>query len=87
MSFDPRIKASISYKNRRGLPAVFNSRIVEENRGKILAFTHDDVRFDDYWLSAGSMKAAGIRCHWSADVGGGIQTKRRGLSPLSACGT
>ena len=52
MSFDPRIKASISYKNRRGLPAVFNSRIVEENRGKILAFTHDDVRFDDYWLSA-----------------------------------
>jgi GT2 family glycosyltransferase len=52
MTFDPRINGSISYNNRRGLPNVFNSHIVEENREKILAFTHDDVRIEDFWLSA-----------------------------------
>src|ERR1043166_5932447 len=51
MTYDSRIESAITCQNRRGLPAVFNRQIVEENRSKILVFTHDDVRIDDYWLS------------------------------------
>jgi hypothetical protein len=52
LAFDHRIKCSISYKNTDGLPSVFNRQITRKNRHKILVFTHDDVRMDDYWLSA-----------------------------------
>src|SRR3954447_14831026 len=52
LAFDVRIESAIAYRNRRGLPAVFNNQIIEENRNKILVFTHDDVRIDDYWLTA-----------------------------------
>jgi GT2 family glycosyltransferase len=51
LTFDARIGSEIAWENKRGLPGVFNEQIVEKNRGKILAFTHDDVRIDDYWLS------------------------------------
>ena len=50
LAFDRRIESAITYKNREGLASVFNRQIVKENRTKILVFTHDDVRFDDYWL-------------------------------------
>lgn len=51
LAFDERIKSSITYGNTRGLPSVFNRQIVAKNENKILVFTHDDVRIDDYWLS------------------------------------
>ena len=51
MAFDRRIRSAIAYNNMQGLPAVFNRQIVESNRNKILVFTHDDVRIDDYWFS------------------------------------
>jgi GT2 family glycosyltransferase len=51
LAFDDRIKSSISYKNTDGLSAVFNREITKMNRRKILVFTHDDVRIDDYWFS------------------------------------
>src|ERR1043166_8936084 len=51
MAFDDRITSSITYRSKQGLPNIFNRQIVSENRKKILVFTHDDVRIDDYWLS------------------------------------
>ncbi|MEA3207289.1 MAG: hypothetical protein QOE70_346 [Chthoniobacter sp.] len=51
MAFDQRITNSIAYQNTEGLPGIFNRQIVAKNRSKILVFTHDDVRIDDYWLS------------------------------------
>ena len=51
LAFDGRIGSSIASQNLRGLPSVFNRQIVAKNKRKILVFTHDDVRIDDYWLS------------------------------------
>jgi len=51
LAFDGRIGSSIVDLNTQGLPSVFNRQIVAKNRNKILVFTHDDVRIDDYWLS------------------------------------
>ena len=51
LAFDHRIESSISYKNTDGLSGVFNRQITKTNRRKILVFTHDDVRIDDYWFS------------------------------------
>jgi GT2 family glycosyltransferase len=52
LAFDTRIKTAITYRNTEGLPTIFNRQIVKRNRNKILVFIHDDVRIDDYWLSA-----------------------------------
>jgi GT2 family glycosyltransferase len=51
MAFDPRIESAIAYRNREGIPRVFNRHIIDKNRDKLLLFTHVDVRIDDYWLS------------------------------------
>lgn len=50
LTFDTRIASAITYENRAGLPTIFNRQIAERNRGRILVFTHDDLRIDDYWL-------------------------------------
>ena len=52
MAAHDRLERAIAYANREGLSAVFNRQITERNRNKILVFTHDDVRIDDYHLSA-----------------------------------
>ena len=50
LAFDTRLTSSISYMNADGLPRFFNAHITEENRSKILLFTHDDVWIDDYFV-------------------------------------
>jgi len=36
--------------NRKGLPAIYNGQICEENRGMMLLFVHDDVWLDDCYV-------------------------------------
>jgi hypothetical protein len=48
---DPRITASIAFENRRGLPEVYNERILAATSAEILVFVHDDVWIDDYCLA------------------------------------
>jgi len=49
--FDPRFAVHVAFANSAGLPDVYNSRIWEGNRSKILVFVHDDVWIDDYFLA------------------------------------
>jgi GT2 family glycosyltransferase len=51
LSHEARLVAHIAFANRRGLPDVFNARITAEDRHDILAFVHDDVWIDDYFLA------------------------------------
>jgi GT2 family glycosyltransferase len=48
---DPRIAAHVAFENRRGLPHVYNARILAERVEKILVFVHDDVWIDDFFLA------------------------------------
>jgi hypothetical protein len=72
MVFDRRIENAITYKNTLGLPSVFNRQIVEKNRNKVIVFTHDDVRIDDYWL--GTRLDEGVRVF---DIFGVAGNRRR----------
>lgn len=47
MANDQRIRARISFCNRKGLPEVYNSRIAAPDRRDMLVFVHDDVWIDD----------------------------------------
>ena len=41
---------TIAYKNREGLPKIYNKFLTEENRNKHLIFVHDDVLIEDlFW--------------------------------------
>lgn len=48
---DRRIRAAVAFSNTRGLPEVYNARIGAADGGEILAFMHDDVWIDDYFLA------------------------------------
>jgi GT2 family glycosyltransferase len=43
--------AHVVYENRRGLPDVSNEQLAAEDGGDILAFIHDDVWIDDYFIA------------------------------------
>lgn len=47
---DPRIRARVTFCNRKGLPEVYNSRIEEPDRQDGLVFVHDDVWLDDEYF-------------------------------------
>jgi GT2 family glycosyltransferase len=42
--------AIIAYENKKGLPALYNSFINEENKNKKIIFVHDDVLIEDLFL-------------------------------------
>jgi hypothetical protein len=50
LTHETRLAVFVAYENRRALPVVFNSRISAQNNHDILAFIHDDVWLDDYFL-------------------------------------
>ena len=51
LEFDNRLRASIAFANRAGLPDIFNSRIRAADAAEILAFMHDDVWIDDHFFA------------------------------------
>lgn len=51
LTHETRLAVFVAYENRRSLPVVFNSRIVAQNHHDVLAFIHDDVWVDDYFLA------------------------------------
>lgn len=51
LSFDRRLAAHVAFDNRRGLPEIYNERILSGNCGAVLVFVHDDVWIDDYFLA------------------------------------
>ena len=51
LAFDGRLKASLAFANRTGLPAIYNSRIVAPGGPEILVFVHDDVWIDDHFFA------------------------------------
>lgn len=48
---DTRLVAHVAFENRRGLPDVFNERILALDDREILVFVHDDVWIDDYFIA------------------------------------
>lgn len=48
---DARLLAHIAFENTRGLPEVFNARIVATSGCDILVFIHDDVWIDDEFFA------------------------------------
>ncbi len=50
LSHDARLVAHVAFENSRGLPDVFNERILAQEDHEILIFVHDDVWLDDYFL-------------------------------------
>lgn len=50
LAHDSRMVGRIVFKNRHGLPDVFNSRILSQEKHDILIFVHDDVWIDDYFF-------------------------------------
>lgn len=51
LSRDTRLKASIAFENRRGLPEVYNARIRSQEPCDYLVFIHDDVWIDDLFFA------------------------------------
>lgn len=47
LSGDPRIRARIAFRNRKGLSEVYNAQIAAPDRHEALVFMHDDVWIDD----------------------------------------
>jgi hypothetical protein len=43
-------KAKIFYENKKGLPFIYNSMLIQNNADKKLIFVHDDVLIDDLFL-------------------------------------
>ncbi len=50
LSHDARLATHVVFENSRGLPDVFNERILAQEDHEILIFIHDDVWIDDYFL-------------------------------------
>ena len=50
LGHDQRWAPCLAFENRRGLPGIFNERIMADNSDEILVFVHDDVWIDDYFL-------------------------------------
>ena len=44
---DARLSAHVTYRNTRGLPEIYNARILDASGGDVLLFVHDDVWLDD----------------------------------------
>jgi GT2 family glycosyltransferase len=47
LAHDPRIRAHVAFRNRKGLPEVYNARINAADCRQVLVFMHDDVWIDD----------------------------------------
>jgi hypothetical protein len=50
LTHDTRLVPRIAFGNSRGLPEIFNARILSKDPAEILVFVHDDVWIDDYFL-------------------------------------
>ncbi len=50
LGFDTRLKHYIAFNNQRGLPELYNSRILSPESPEVLIFMHDDVWIDDFFL-------------------------------------
>jgi len=48
---ETRLAARVSFANRRGLPEVYNARILAAAGEDLLVFVHDDVWIDDHFLA------------------------------------
>src|SRR5262250_1136978 len=48
---DIRLVPRLAFANSRGLPEIFNARILAQDSAEILVFVHDDVWIDDYFLA------------------------------------
>lgn len=48
---DDRLVPRIAYANRRGLPEIYNERILAADGDALLVFIHDDVWIDDYYIA------------------------------------
>jgi len=48
--YEGRIAVFLTVENRRGLPDIYNERILAPTGMELLAFVHDDVWVDDYFL-------------------------------------
>lgn len=51
LRYDRRLVPRIAVENRRGLPEVFNARLLAQDSADLLVFVHDDVWIDDYFLA------------------------------------
>lgn len=51
MSYAGGVMPDVTFKNKEPLPVVFNRAIERAEAGDTLLFTHDDVRFDDWFLA------------------------------------
>ena len=51
LAHDKRLIARIFFANRRGLPEIYNARILAPDSSDMLVFVHDDVWIDDYFLA------------------------------------
>jgi GT2 family glycosyltransferase len=51
LRFDRRLVPHITFNNQRGLPTIYNDRIISADGNDALIFIHDDVWIDDYFLS------------------------------------
>lgn len=50
LGWDPRIEASITCSNERGLPHIYNRAIEKSREDEALLFIHDDVQIEDFHL-------------------------------------
>jgi GT2 family glycosyltransferase len=50
MAHQDRLIPRVYFENRRGLPVLYNERIAAPDAAPVLAFIHDDVWLDDYFL-------------------------------------
>ena len=50
LQHDKRMRAHVYYQNRRGLPEIYNERILSDDAADFLIFMHDDVWIDDFYL-------------------------------------
>ena len=72
LEFDRRLSAHLTFSNGRGLPDVFNTRILAPDSEELLIFIHDDVWIDDFFLADRVIE--GLRAY---DVIGVAGNKRR----------
>jgi GT2 family glycosyltransferase len=56
---DPRWTLHVACENRRGLPDIFNERIRAASEHDILAFVHDDIWIDDFFVGDQLVQALG----------------------------
>ena len=64
LAYDSRLLARIVCENQRGLPEVYNERIVASDAGDILVFVHDDVWIDDNFFGTHVVEGCGLRRDW-----------------------